>query len=81
MAKKSRPTFKKREKEKARVQKKQGKETRRLETKELKANTVRAFGDEDPDLAGITLGPQPLPEQWDYVKGDPLAVEEEASSN
>lgn len=76
MAKKSGPTFKKREKEKARMQKQQGKEARRLETKELKANTVRAFGDEDPDLAGITLGPQPLPEQWNYVKGD--AVEEEA---
>jgi hypothetical protein len=78
MAKKSRPTFKKREKEKARVQKKQGKEARRIETKELKANTVRAFGDEDPDIAGIIQGPQPLPEQWNYVKDAPAAVEEEA---
>ena len=25
-------------------------------------------GDEDPDIAGIRPGPQPLPEQWDYAK-------------
>jgi hypothetical protein len=79
MAKKSRPTFKKREKEKARIQKKQGKEARRLETKELKANTVRVFGDEDPDIAGIQQGPQPLPEQWNYVRQDAaVASDEEA---
>jgi hypothetical protein len=78
MAKKSRPTFKKREKEKARIQKQQSKEARRLETKEQKANTVRDYGDEDPDIAGIRQGPQPLPEQWNYVKDAPAAVEEEA---
>ncbi|MBI3649706.1 MAG: hypothetical protein HY231_01515 [Acidobacteria bacterium] len=79
MAKKSRPTFKKREKEKARVQKQQGKEARRLETKELKANTVRVFGDEDPDIAGIRPGPQPLPEQWLYAGNDLAITEEEAT--
>ncbi|MBP6821787.1 MAG: hypothetical protein KA368_09595 [Acidobacteria bacterium] len=64
MAKKSRPTFQKREKEKARVQKQREKESRRLETKERKVDQVSDFGDEDPDIAGIRPGPQPLPEQW-----------------
>ncbi len=64
MAKKSRPTFQKREKEKARVQKQKEKESRRIETKERKVDQVSAFGDEDPDIAGIRPGPQPLPEQW-----------------
>jgi hypothetical protein len=78
MAKKSRPTFKKREKEKARVQKQQGKEARRLETKELKANTTRISGDEDPDIAGIRPGPQPLPDQWNYDRNGLITPEEEA---
>jgi len=65
MAKKSRPTFQKREKEKARVQKQRDKETRRLESKERKTNLTTAIGGEDPDIAGIRPGPQPLPEQWD----------------
>jgi hypothetical protein len=78
MAKKSRPTFKKREKEKARAHKQKDKEARRLEVKELKANQVRVFNDEDPDIAGIRPGPQPLPEQWNYLGNDLLAAEEEA---
>ena len=66
MAKKSRPTFQKREREKARVQKQKDKEARRVESKERKANVETFIGDEDPDIAGIRPGPQPLPEQWDY---------------
>ena len=81
MAKKSRPTFKKREKEKARVQKQQGKEARRLETKELKANTTSVFGDENPDIAGILPGPQPLPEQWNYDRNGLIAPVEETSDD
>lgn len=65
MAKKSRPTFQKREKEKDRLQKQRDKEARRLETKERKATGTTVSGDEDPDLIGIRPGPQPLPEQWD----------------
>jgi hypothetical protein len=65
MAKKS-----KREKEKARVQKRKDKEARRLETKAVKANVTAVTGDEDPDIAGIRPGPQPLPEQWNYVEDD-----------
>jgi hypothetical protein len=70
MAKKSKQTFQKREKEKARVQKRKDKEARRLESKALKENITNVIGDEDPDIAGIRPGPQPLPEQWDYVDDD-----------
>jgi hypothetical protein len=70
MAKKSKQTFQKREKEKARVQKRKEKEARRLETKAVKANITTVFGDEDPDIAGIRPGPQPLPEQWNYVSDE-----------
>ena len=72
MAKKSKQTFQKREKEKARVQKRKDKEARRLESKELKANRTTVMGDEDPDIAGIRPGPQPLPEPWDYVDDNSL---------
>jgi hypothetical protein len=70
MAKKSKQTFQKREKEKARVQKRKDKEARRLESKALKSNITAVIGDEDPDIAGIRPGPQPLPEQWNYVDDD-----------
>ena len=64
MAKKSRPTFQKREKEKARQQKQKEKEQRRIESKE-RPRAPRIEG-EDPDIAGIRPGPQALPEQWEY---------------
>ena len=64
MSKKSRPTFQKRARELARQRKRETKESRRLETKERKAKTKPRFGDEDPDIAGIRPGTQPLPEQW-----------------
>jgi hypothetical protein len=70
MAKKSKQTFQKREKEKARVLKRKDKEARRLESKALKANMTTVIGDEDPDIAGIRPGPQPLPEQWNYIGDD-----------
>jgi hypothetical protein len=70
MGKKSKQTFQKREKEKARVQKRKDKEARRLESKALKANIATVIGDEDPDIAGVRPGPQPLPEQWNYVDDD-----------
>ena len=69
MAKQS-STFQKREKEKARLQKQKDKEARRLESKALKVSNMAVIGDEDPDIAGIRPGPQPLPEQWDYVGDD-----------
>ena len=64
MAKKSRPTFQKREKEKARQQRQKEKEQRRMEAKD-RPRAQRIEG-EDPDIAGIRPGPQALPEQWDY---------------
>jgi len=70
MAKKSKQTIQKREKEKARVLKRMDKEARRLESKALQAKMTTEIGDEDPDIAGIRPGPQRLPEQWDYVGND-----------
>lgn len=66
MAKKSGQTFQKREKEKARIERQREKESRRLESKERKADQPATFGGEDPDIAGIRPGPQPLPEQWNH---------------
>lgn len=77
MAKRSKQTFQKREKEKARAMKQQEKEIRRTETKKLKANITTEIGDEDPDIAGIRPGPQPLPEQWNHNGNALLETSEE----
>ena len=77
MAKKSKQTFQTREKEKARVQKRKEKEARRIESKALKASNTAVIGDEDPDIAGIRPGPQPLPEQWDHNGASVLDLSEE----
>ena len=69
MSKSSRPTAQKRAKEKARQEKRQQKEARRLQSKERKANAGLRGGEEDPDIAGIRPGPQPLPPEWDTVAG------------
>jgi hypothetical protein len=67
MPNKARPTFQKRAKERARQQKQRDKAVRRLEAKHEKAQAApRREGDEDPDIAGIRPGPQPLPAQWDF---------------
>ena len=76
MAKKSRETFQKREKQKARQQKQKDKEFRRAEAKERKANTPLGLEGEDSDIAGIRPGPQPLPEQWHY--GDEITPGQES---
>jgi hypothetical protein len=68
MTNKSKATFKKMEKEKARQQKQRDKEARRHQPKATPAAPSLKTGDEDPDIAGIIPGPQPLPEQWDEVK-------------
>lgn len=65
LPKKSRPTFQKREKEKARQQRQKDKQARRLEAKERRAEADPRVGGEDPDIAGIRPGPQALPEQWE----------------
>lgn len=63
----TRETFLKREKEKARQQRQRDKEAQRLEAKERRAAAGSRVEGEDPDIAGIRPGPQPLPEQWHYV--------------
>jgi hypothetical protein len=69
MAKKAGPTRQKRDRERARQQKQQEKALRRLAVKQQKALAgPRQQGEEDPDIAGIRPGPQPLPPQWDLVQ-------------
>jgi len=69
MANKARPTFQKRQKERARQQKQRDKAVRRVEAKHQKAQAgPRSENGEDPDIAGILPGPQPLPAQWDFVQ-------------
>ena len=72
MANRTRPTLEKRAKERARQEKRKQKEERRLNAKSRPA-TPRGPGDEDPDIAGITPGPQPSPwgdEEDEAEEGD-----------
>jgi len=73
LANKSRATFQKREKEKARKQKFEDKQNRRAEAK-LRNQTIVRDGSEDPDIAGIKPGPQPLPAEWRDI--DPIEDDE-----
>ncbi|MBI3304137.1 MAG: hypothetical protein HYZ72_18900 [Deltaproteobacteria bacterium] len=71
MANKARATFQKRQKERARQQKQRDKAARRLEAKQHKVQTApRSAGAEDPDIAGMRPGPQPLPAQWNAADGE-----------
>ena len=72
MARQSKATFQKREKEKARQQRARDKEQQRLLSKQRKAEAGPRPDGEDPDLAGIVPGPQPLPEQWRYADADDM---------
>ena len=61
MARNARPTAAKREREKALLERRQQKAARRLDVKEKKHQAGPSSTDgEDPDIAGIKLGPQPL---------------------
>jgi len=76
MGKKSRPTFKKRQKELARQQKQQNKQAQRRAKSELKGDRAPMADGEDPDIGGIRPGPQPLPDEWQSIpeqenSGDP----------
>jgi hypothetical protein len=55
----------KREREKARQEYQRAKEDRRRRRREEKDSTPRAPG-EDPDIAGIVPGPQPVAEEDDW---------------
>jgi hypothetical protein len=74
MAPNARPTAAKRNREKALVERRQEKEARRRDAKERKQTTGPHPPGEDPDLAGIKLGPQPLAD-WQI---DPEEKPEEA---
>ena len=67
MAQRSKATFQKLEKEKEKKQKQRDKEVRRTEAKKVKAEREPNSSLEDPDIAGIKPGPQPLPEQWQWA--------------
>lgn len=56
---KTRPTFLKREREKVKREKQQQKQARRAEASARKATAPVNETGEDPDIAGIRLGPQP----------------------
>ena len=59
MARNTRPTAAKREREKALIERRQQKEARRRDSKDRQDNSPRRDGI-DPDIAGIVPGPQPL---------------------
>ena len=72
MANRTKVTQQKRARERARQERQQEKTRRREEARIRRANAPQqAQGDEDPDIAGITPGPQPSP--W----GDLGDVEDE----
>jgi hypothetical protein len=56
---KSRPTFLKREREKNKRERQQMKSARRAEVSAQKSAAPDRPDGEDPDIAGIRLGPQP----------------------
>jgi hypothetical protein len=60
MGSKGRATFAKRQKEIARQERAREKAAKRVERKETKVKPDRNAND-DPDIAGIVPGPQPLP--------------------
>ena len=70
MAKKSGPTPRKHLKELKKLDKRKTKEAKRLEAKERRSMERDKSNGEDPDIAGIRPGPQPLPEQWDDIGDD-----------
>jgi hypothetical protein len=63
MANKGRATFAKRQKEIARQERAREKAAKRVERKETRVKVDRHS--EDPDIAGIVPGPQPLPYDLD----------------
>ncbi len=72
---KARPTFEKRRKEKARQDKKREKAEKREQRKLEKDNQEPVLDEdgnviEDPDIAGIVPGPQPLPPEFGDFEDD-----------
>jgi hypothetical protein len=61
MANRTKVTQQKRARERAKQERQQEKTRRREEARTNKPNTPQAAGGEDPDIAGIIPGPQPIP--------------------
>jgi hypothetical protein len=62
MASNARPSQAKRQKERDRVSRQKDKMAQRAQRKEEKARRPGQADGEDPDIAGIVPGPQPIPE-------------------
>jgi len=77
MANRSRPSQQKRHKERARQEKQKMKAERRLEAKTRGGRTNGVNPGEDPDIAGIIPGPQPLRE--DQIGLEPEDAETETT--
>ena len=60
MARNTRPTAAKREREKALIERRQQKEARRRDPSKDRADGGQRSDGTDPDIAGIVPGPQPL---------------------
>lgn len=79
MPKKSKPSFEKRQKEIARQQRMRDKAAVRAEKKLGRTGGGDRGPGDDPDIAGIRPGPQPLPEHWRELPTDvpnPAGLEE-----
>lgn len=63
MSRKGRLTQAKRERERGVAEKRRKKATERAESKDKQTTAPRESSDEDPDIAGIVPGPQPL-QEW-----------------
>jgi hypothetical protein len=74
MGNRGRVTFAKRQREIARQERAREKSAKRQERKATKVKVDRHAGD-DPDIAGIVPGPQPLP--YDLIDGEEVAEAED----
>jgi hypothetical protein len=74
MANRTKVTQQKRARERAKQERQQEKTRRREEAKTNKVSSPQSIGGEDPDIAGIVPGPQPIP--WNDE--DLLPVEKES---
>ena len=70
MANRGRPTLQKRQKERARQDKQKDRVTRREDAKLRRASAPDRTDTNDPDIADITPGPQPLPAWPEFLEED-----------
>jgi hypothetical protein len=71
MAKRSRQTFQKHQKEQARRQKQQSKAARRLQAKQRRADTVSEMSSLPGEMVDTQADPQPAPARGDRVSERP----------